>query len=281
MARRRYKPGRKAARMYRHYEQHGTAGMTKRQLRALAREMDLINPGRRHRGHRAKNRRHFRIFESTGTHSGRFRYRRGKHKVDRAVGYIHGRRNPKRDGTPTRGEKRAVKREAWLRTVVQRGKDAEAILSRVKSAPVTSLAAVKEHVPEALKVIEQAAPVAVAEAAPAIAAAVEHQEAAYLKSRISDLNELIADLERDIEKADAAGEDAEAEDLMEQKVKLVRQKKALKDKADGLGITLTNPGRRRNPGRGRRSGRIVLVGLKAYGRALRAYRSALKSKKRR
>jgi hypothetical protein len=186
------------------------------------------------------------------------------------------RRNPKRDGTATRGEKRAVKREAWLRTVMQRGKDAEAILHRVKSVPASAPAAVKEHVPEAAR---EAATAAVAVIEQQIAPAVEHAEAAMIRSRVQDLNELIADLERDIEKADAAGEDAEAEDLMEQKVKLVRQKKVLKDKADGLGISLTNP-RRRNPGRGR-SRRHVLVGLKAYGRALNAYRSALRSKKRR
>ena len=51
-----YRPGKTARKMYRHKDRYGTAGMSRKQLKALAREMDIgVNP-RGHRGHRSKAR---------------------------------------------------------------------------------------------------------------------------------------------------------------------------------------------------------------------------------
>lgn len=194
------------------------------------------------------------------------------------------RRNPKRDGTPTRGELRKVKKSTYLKTIMQRGKDAEAILARIHAVPAASKAAVQELAPA----------VAVMEApTPAVVAQVEHAEARFLRSRIDELSILHADLLeqiKDLGDDDVAADDAAA--LMEQAAKIGKQRGLLKAKAQSLGI-MTNPGPRRNPGPGHRRGgsgrnhghghrgshgRRVLVGLRAYGVALRRLHSAIRAR---
>ncbi len=388
-----YRPGRSARSMYRHKSRHGTAGMSKRQLRALAREMDIgVNP-KRHRGHRSKPRsrregrrgytdsesdrsfsyptmsrrdkqyrkmvgkryskrsrrmppsyRRMRASEAEyrlrnpldGLHEDvienvingmvnpyKGRYYTGRkstrsawnpkgasfeakvraelaearaalsrdsaraysgsrhHSLKRRVEQLEAKlaqvskrrnpvlMNPKRDGSMTKGEKRLQKHAEWLREIAERGRKATAMLKGMRTVPAASHVAAAEHAADKLNsaTIEKAmegVPAAVAK----VETVVEHAEAAFIKSRIHDISELISDLERDIEKADAAGEDAEAEELMDQKIKLAKQRTDLKAKATGLGIQM-------NP-RPRSRRRTVLVGTRAYARALHDLKAALR-----
>jgi hypothetical protein len=171
-------------------------------------------------------------------------------------------RNPKRDGTPTRGELRKGKKSEYLKLIMQRGKDAEAILHRIHAVPAASKAAVAELLPQVS--------VAVAET-PKVVAAVEHAEARFLRSRIDELGILHADLLeqiRDLGDDDVAADDAAA--LMEQAAKIAKQRGLIRAKAQSLGIQ-TNPRPRGS------HGRKVLVGLRAYGVALKRLHAAIRS----
>lgn len=196
--------------------------------------------------------------------------------------HLRGQRNPKRDGTPTRGELRKVKKSTYLKTIMQRGKDAEAILARIHAVPAASKAAIQELAPA----------VAVMEApTPAVVAQVEHAEAKFLRSRIDELGVLHADLLSQI--AELGDDDLSADDasmMQEQAVKIAKQRGLLRAKAKSLGIQ-TNPGPNgRNPGPGHRRGgsgrghgrgshgRRVLVGLRAYGVALKRLHQAIRAR---
>jgi len=239
------KLGNRVKAMYAHYDKYGTTGMTKRQMRLLAREMDVssVNPGKRKKSTWAQR--------SKWTRAADLRAWSKRMNRLRAALFM----NPKRDGLPTRGEMRSTKRSAWLRTIVQRGRDAEAVLNRVKSVPAASAVAVAEHAPA-----KEAASVAVIEQA------VEHAEANMIRSRIDDLSSLIGAVEDEMKDADSMDDDALLEELMEQKIKFAKQRTELKKKAESLNI-------RTNPRRGRR----VLIGLKAYGRSLKACKRTLRA----
>lgn len=203
-----------------------------------------------------------------GRSSGRHHLKRHLRRGERRGGRFEERSNPKRDGTPTRGELRKVKKSTYLKTIMQRGKDAEAILNRIHAVPAASKAAIQELAPA----------VAVMEApTPAVVAQVEHAEAKFLRSRIDELGVLHADLVQQIESL--GDDDMSADDaamLQEQAVKIAKQRGLMRAKAKSLGIQ-TNPGPRRNPGRGSH-GRKVLVGLRAYGVALKRLHSAIRAR---
>jgi hypothetical protein len=218
------------------------------------------NP-RGHRGHRNKRR-----FEHS---SGRYLSRRQVHHRERRGSRRNPQRNPKRDGTPTRGELRKVKRSAYLKTIMQRGKDAEAILARIHAVPAASKAAVVEHAPAMAALAEQGLS---AVATAGIEQKVEHAEAKFLRSRIDELGVLHADLVQQIESL--GDDDLSADDaamLQEQAVKIAKQRGLMRAKAKSLGIQ-TNPRPRGS------HGRRVLVGLRAYGVALKRLHSAIRAR---
>lgn len=300
------------ARMYRKLERFGAQALSRRELRLLKRESDegVRNPGRGH--HRSSERGSFQRHAQTKAPSqrdwegftrikrmmrvnpkgrGRARrnpltcrmskesmfhelkhhgshYRPQKQRVAIVLSSLRKchRRNPKRDGSPTRGELRKGKYSTYLKTISQRGKDAEAILARVHGVPATSSAAVKEHVPSAS--------VAVMDAPPAkIEAVVEHAEAKHLRSRIDELNILHKDL---LAQVNEMGDDDlaayEVSQLQDQAAKIAKQRGLLRAKAQQLGI-MTNP-------RPRGHRHQVLVGLNAYGQALKRLHQAIHAHRR-
>lgn len=183
--------------------------------------------------------------------------------LDRAHAY---RSNPKRDGSMTKGEKRLQKHADWLREVADRGRKATMMLKGMRTVPAASHVAMQEHAANKLSeaTIEKAMdgePKAVAK----VEQVVEHAEAKFLRQQIADLTMLINST---TEEANSLGEADEsmAEELMEQVTKMSKQRKVLKDKATGLGIQ-TNPRPRR---------RTVLIGTRAYARALQNLRTAIR-----
>lgn len=178
--------------------------------------------------------------------------------------------NPKRDGSMTRGEKRLAKHADWLREIADRGRKAAMMLKSLKTVPAASHVAAAEHAAEKLSeaAIERAMdgePKAVAK----VEQVVEHAEAKVIRQRLEDLRILVEDLDTQIKEAEAMNDEALAEELMEQKVKVAKQRTALKQKADGLAIQ-TNPRRR-----------TVLVGTRAYAHALAQLKAAIRRGPRR
>ena len=271
-----YRAGKAARSMYQHKARHGTAGMSMRQLRALRREMDIgVNPRRGRRN--PKRARYYQGRKSTRLawnpsrsksrgHRGHKRKARGTQ--GRMRRYTAAKmRNPKRDGSMTKGEVRLQKHAEWLRTIADRGRKAMEMLKAMRTVPVASHVAIQEHAANKLSeaVIDKAMdgdPKAEAK----VAAVVEHAEAKFLHQQIANLTMLINSTK---DEADSLGvaDEAMAEELMEQVTKMSKQRKALKDKATGLGIQ-TNP---------RRARRTVLIGTRRYASALAELKAALRS----
>lgn len=260
-----YRPGRSARKMYRHKARYGTAGMSKRQLRALRREMDIgVNP-------RRKKRRNPRSRYYTGRKSTRMAWnpRRRRNPV---LMNPRARRNPKRDGSMTKGEVRLQKHAEWLRLIADRGRKATQMLKSMHTVPVASHAAIHEHAEDKVSASTIAKaldgqPAALAK----VEEVVEHAEAKFLRQQIADLTMLINST---TDEANALGEADEgmAEELMGQVTKMSKQRKTLKDKATGLGIR-TNP-------RPRSSRRSVLVGTRRYARALAELKAVIRRRPR-
>jgi len=200
--------------------------------------------------------------------------------------------NPKRDGTPTRGEKRAVKYVEHLRTVMAASENARLEYQRLTGAVAKVGSEIHKPIgPRALKHAAKAhteAWEAEHEAAlthhtgqlsaPSVAAVVaEHPELKFVTSQLSDLDSAIEHFKseiRDLPKDDLS-EDEEAR-LQEEIAKLARQKKKLREKLlDIQPAVATNPRRR-----SRRLHPRAILHIKRAGarcsHALRSLRSALR-----
>ncbi len=378
-----YRPGKSARKMYRHKARYGTAGMSKRQLRALAREMDIgVNPkrrrGKKHRaqhssltrergGHeeggwyyddvQVSHRKAFRRPGAAAAYAKRMARRHAgsvNDTVRRGVGefetWQHGRRgsllresgrpeynpgyyrgrrntrryrnpqgnstllkrywalepgtspqnlligrgirtsmtdaeemqatrlarkitgerspwgrsrrgrNPKRDGTPTRGEKRRSKYETHLAAIVQRGEETKAKLKLVKRAPIGKKTPhhYEEHAPLKPHVVE-AAELREIPSAPAA-------ERAEISDAMHELNEAHAHLLGRLKSMDEGAPDDEVELIQGQIADIAKQKKKLREAT--AAPVMSNP----RPRGGRR---YHLRGLASYGRALRRYCNAI------
>ncbi len=206
----------------------------------------------------------------------------------------HNRRNPKRDGTQTRGEKRAVKYVEHLRTIMAASENARLEYQRLTGAVAKVGSEIHKPIgPRALKHAAKAHTEAwEAEhemtkhsgqfTAPSVAAVVaEHPELKFITSQISDLDSTIEHFKseiRDLPKDDLS-EDEEAR-LQEEIAKLAHQKKKLRARLlEVAPATATNPRRRGSRGRGRihpRSLRDIKQAGARCSQALRSLRSALR-----
>jgi hypothetical protein len=179
-------------------------------------------------------------------------------------------RNPKLDGSPTRGEKRRVKYVEYLRSIAAKGEEARGHIATLTGEltkpgveihkPIGKRAvarAVKGHTAEwEEKHAAELAPAA--EAAPVV---VERPEVLNIKSRLHDLDVLHESYLKEIKQlGDSDQNEAEIEYLHGQIADLARDKKRLRD---SLAATETagaqvNPRRRGSRRRGRRAnaGRI-------------------------
>ncbi len=205
-----------------------------------------------------------------------------------------GGRNPKRDGTQTRGEKRAVKYVEHLRTIMAASENARLEYQRLTGAVAKVGSEIHKPIgPRALKHAAKAHTEAwEAEhemtkhsgqfTAPSVAAVVaEHPELKFITSQISDLDSTIEHFKseiRDLPKDDLS-EDEEAR-LQEEIAKLAHQKKKLRARLlEVAPATATNPRRRGSRGRGRihpRSLRDIKQAGARCSQALRSLRSALR-----
>ncbi len=202
------------------------------------------------------------------------------------------RRNPKRDGTPTRGESRAVKYVEHLRTIMAASENARLEYQRLTGAVAKAGADIHKPIgPRALKHAAKAHTEAWEEkheaelthhtgqlSAPSVAAVVaEHPELKFVTSRLSELDSAIEHFKgeiRDLPKDDLS-EDEEAR-LQEEIAKLARQKKKLRERLlDIQPAVATNPRRR-----SRRISGHALQGIKRAGsrcaQAIRSLRSAIR-----
>ncbi len=232
------------------------------------------------------------VWKASGIRGNFKRYMKHQKALNRRRG-----RNPKRDGTPTRGEKRAVKYVEHLRTIMAASENARLEFQRLTGAVAKVGSEIHKPIgPRALKHVAKAH----AEAwesehegqlerelthhtgqlsAPSVAAVVaEHPELKFITSQISDLDSAIEHFKgeiRDLPKDDLS-EDDEAR-LQEEIAKLAHQKKKLRARLlEVAPATATNPRRR---GRGRiRSHSLAAIrraGAKCT-QALRSLRSALR-----
>lgn len=172
-------------------------------------------------------------------------------------------RNPKRDGTPTRGELRKVKYVQHLKVIAEKGQEARGriesltgslpkpaegifmplgkrVLSRAESGPR------HDDIPQ--------------QAPPVIAAASSHPEARNILSRISDIDLLLKDFKTQLhELGDSEENEPEVELVHSEIEKFARQKKALREKLEALSgaSVATNPRRRGRRMSSERSHRIM------------------------
>ncbi len=171
-------------------------------------------------------------------------------------------RNPKRDGTPTRGEKRKDKYKDRLREIRDRGQKAadelNRLLGRGAAAPVG-------HAEPALKAPRTETQLA----HPGHFAAEESSEQKFAREQIANINALMADLRDQLR--ELGDDESLADGLSEQLVKLGKQKKALQDIA---GQVMTNPRRYTSPARYRR---MSMPQRARYREALRRLRSSIRS----
>ena len=162
------------------------------------------------------------------------RYLRGDRRGEESS---HWANNPKRDGSPTRGEMRKSKHVDYLRSIRQRGRDAEASIKRLtgRGRGEVVLRAEKTETQEAHPGHYATAPAPENTQRLAAIEAVEREMAA--------IRDQMQDLEDD--------DEALADQLSERLVDLSEKRKRLRE-----GLVATNPGRHRgrNEWRGSRDG---------------------------
>jgi DNA-binding protein H-NS len=197
-------------------------------------------------------------------------------------------RNPKLDGSPTRGEKRRVKYVEYLRSIAAKGEEARGHIATLTGEltkpgveihkPIGKRAvsrAVKSHTAEWEK--KHAAELAPAsEAAPVV---IERPEVLNIKSRLHDLDLLHEDYKKQLtELGESDQNEAEIEYIHEEIAKLAKGKKQLRESlaAADVGGAQTNPRRRGSRRRGRRAnaGRIRRASSRAHS-AIRSLRKLL------
>jgi hypothetical protein len=138
-------------------------------------------------------------------------------------------RNPKADGSPTRGELRKVKFHDHLRAIREKGKAAEKELKRLTGYGRST----GEPVLKAEKTETQ-------EAHPGHYAPALSEEAKFAQGQVENIDRLMAEI-RDQMKDLTDDDEALADELSDKLIALGAQKKALKE-----AVTATNP-RRRGP----------------------------------
>lgn len=176
-----------------------------------------------------------------------------------------GRRNPKRDGTPTRGEKRQGRFKDHLRTLRDRGQKAAIELNKLLGR-----AAPRGHEEPVLKAPQTETQLA----HPGHYAAEESADQKYIREQLANVNALMADIREQLR--DIGDDETLADGLTEQLVKLGKQRTALTAMVgSGAAPAMTNP---RPSRRGRfRFRRFHPAHKAAYRRALRELRAALRS----
>jgi hypothetical protein len=176
------------------------------------------------------------------------------------------RANPKRDGTPTRGEKRKDKYKDHLRALRERGAKAADELNKLLGR-----GAHRSHAEPALK-----APTTQTQLEhPGHYAAEESSDQKFAKEQLSQVEALMTDVRSQMK--DLGDEDeALADELSDQLIKLGSQRKALQERAKGA--VMTNP-RRRNPryASPSRYRKMNSAAKARYRRALRQLRSTVHS----
>ena len=173
-------------------------------------------------------------------------------------------RNPKRDGSATRHEKRMTKYADYLRQISKRGQDAHSELLRLLGRDGAKAGPDVVHAEPVLKAPKTATQEA---HPPHYATETTASEEGYVKQRIHEVNLLMEDVQDQMKGLGDADEGL-MDELTTQLTKLSKQRKMLKEKLESL-MVKTNPrrrryGRRMNPARARR-----------YKQALLRFRDAL------
>jgi hypothetical protein len=215
-----------------------------------------------------------------------------RRRAERRYGKKLARTNPKRDGSPTRGEKRRVKYLAYLKTLQAKGQDAAAAIARLTSevaktkpkdayAPVGPRATKRVERMPAAEYFEKRiqaedvldTPQAPAEDRP------EPTEARLIRSRLADIEALVKDAQLELQDFDLES-DADAEmacEVQERIATLNKQRRTLEAKLDDVLATQTNP--RRRVARG--IVRVRRSTLARLDRSLRALRKSITTALRR
>jgi hypothetical protein len=172
------------------------------------------------------------------------------------------RSNPKRDGSPTRGEMRKDKYKDRLRQIRDRGQKAADELNKLLGRGAAASVGHAEPALRAPKTDTQLAH-------PGHFAAEESSEQKFAREQIANINALMGDLRDQLR--ELGDDESLADGLSEQLVKLGKQKKALQDVA---GQVMTNPRRYTSPARYRR---MSVAQRARYRNALRMLRSSIRS----
>lgn len=233
-------------------------------------EQYAINPkrGRKHRGGRLKSRR----WSASMPHELKNGERDRKRMHKRRRHYPRYRRNPKRDGSPTRGEKRKDKYKDYLRSLRERGDKAAAELNKLLGRGVH-----KAHAEPALK----AATTETQLEHPGHYAAEQTSDQKFAQESLSQVEALMADVRSQMQEL---GDDDEAlaDELSDQLVKLGDQRRALQARVKGT-PAMSNPGRRYGRGRNprytspARYRRMSTDQRRRYREALRRLRATVRS----
>lgn len=191
-------------------------------------------------------------------------------------------RNPKRDGTPTRGEVRRTKYLTHLDSLIQRAEETKAKLKLIKKTPIgaTTPHHYESHPALKTEIREEAMRETTGErAVPAVIASAA-VESKVMSQAMHDLNEAHAYLLQKLRELGEEGPDDEIAEIQDQIGDIAKQKRKLR--AEAAEPVASNPRRRnpygRNPSRGHshRHGRTWrLRGLPAYARALGRYCDAI------
>lgn len=180
----------------------------------------------------------------------------------------HYRRNPKRDGTPTRGEVRAGRYKDHLRALRERGAKAADELNKLLGR-----GAHRPHAEPALK-----APTTQTQLEhPGHYAAEESSDQKFAKEQLSQVESLMTDVRSQMKDLTDADE-ALADELSGQLIKLGAQRRALQERAKGA-PAMSNPRRGRNPRytSPARYRKMNTAAKARYRRALRLLRSTVHS----
>lgn len=189
------------------------------------------------------------------------------------------RKNPKRDGSPTRGEKRRAKYLLYLKSLQQTGADATKRIALLTSEVSRTVGprAIKhvEKLPQAEYLERRMQDDEVAtEQAPAEDKPVP-TEAKFVQSRIRDIDALIKDAQEELKSFDLDS-DADADlagEVQDRIAKLAKQKRTLTDKLADVMATQTNPRRRG----GRKTVLVRRSTLRRLDRALASLRRSIRA----
>lgn len=195
-------------------------------------------------------------------------------EIDRVTRELNGRQrmaNPKRDGTPTRGERRRANYLLHLEGLIQRGEETKAKLKLVKKAPIGKKTPHHYDAPSPLRAEIRAEAMVPTQVQ---VEQIQHAEDSEFSEQMRLLTSALARLQQVLRDKGEDISDEEHEQVIKQINEIAKQKKALRlkyEKSAAVPTTASNPGRRRH--RWARTHR--LVGLHDYTTALRRYNSTL------